>query len=143
MSNHHHLIFLLYFTGSTPADELSILKHQVTLLKLQLQYERHKCELHVLRNRRLVGKVHKAQMFIDEANALVRNIYYQNGSLHVLLTSRLSSETWNVRNETLNGKFKTLTWNFVKFLESSLKLPFFTYFFDLFCKPATNTEVEK
>lgn len=63
-----------YFGGTTPADELSILKTQVDLIEVQLQYERYKCDQHVLRNRRLVGKVHKAQAFEDESDGLKSQI---------------------------------------------------------------------
>ena len=70
------LVICLSFEGTTPADELSILKTQVDLIEVQLQYERYKCDQHVLRNRRLVGKVHKAQAFEDELNGLVCYINY-------------------------------------------------------------------
>nr|XP_002735041.1 PREDICTED: hamartin-like [Saccoglossus kowalevskii] len=43
-----------------PPDEINILKGQVQLLHNQLLYERHKRELHAQRNRRLLGKTHKA-----------------------------------------------------------------------------------
>ena len=72
-----HIPYKLFLAeGTTPADELSILKTQVSLFEVQLQYERYKCDQHVLRNRRLVGKVHKAQAFEDELNGLVSLIIY-------------------------------------------------------------------
>lgn len=58
-------------------DELSILKNQVNLFEVQLQYERYKCDQHVLRNRRLVGKVHNAQGLEDELNGLVSDVSHQ------------------------------------------------------------------
>ena len=54
---------------------MTILKTQVDLIEVQLQYERYKCDQHVLRNRRLVGKVHKAQAFEDELNGLVSYLF--------------------------------------------------------------------
>ncbi len=70
----------VYFvpSGYTPADELSILRAQVNLFEVQLQYERQKCDQHVFRNRRLVGKVHKAQNIENELVGLVSESLFIN-----------------------------------------------------------------
>lgn len=57
-----------YYGGSTPVDELRILQTQVQLLSIQLQYERYKCDLHCLRNRRLFGNLQKCQEDRNEVN---------------------------------------------------------------------------
>eukprot|EP00794_Sanderia_malayensis_P016258 gene16258-17901_t len=67
-----------YFGGFTPADELLILRAQVNLFAVQLQYERQKCNQHVFRNRRLVGKVHKAQALEDELAAMKEKVSLLN-----------------------------------------------------------------
>ncbi|XP_071802417.1 hamartin-like [Asterias amurensis] len=57
-----------HFGGSPPADEIKLLKGQLQLLHNQLLYERHKREVHAERNRRLLGKTHKAKA-LEESNA--------------------------------------------------------------------------
>ena len=64
-----------YFAGEPPVDELEILRGQVQLLHNQLLYERHKCELHAIRNRRLIGKTFKAVQFQEELLATVSTTY--------------------------------------------------------------------
>ncbi|XP_070531599.1 hamartin-like [Ptychodera flava] len=58
-----------HFGGPPPADELNILKGQIQLLHYQLLYERHKREVHAQRNRRLLGKTHKAVAMEELATA--------------------------------------------------------------------------
>ena len=62
------------FIGNSPADELKILQNQVSLLHIQLQYERHRCQLQVIRNRRLVGKIQKSGDLGFENDNLVSTI---------------------------------------------------------------------
>lgn len=50
-----------HFGGAAPVDEVNILKSQVIFLHNQVLYERHKREVHAERNRRLLGKTHKAK----------------------------------------------------------------------------------
>ena len=59
-----------YYGGTTPTDELKILQTQVQLLHIQLKYERYKCELHCLRNRRLFGSLQKSQKLHNEMDTL-------------------------------------------------------------------------
>lgn len=68
-----------YYGGSTPTDELKILQTQVQLLLIQLKYERYKCELHCLRNRRLFGNVQKLQKARDEVDMLRDQIVLTDG----------------------------------------------------------------
>lgn len=59
-----------YYGGKTPVDELKILQTQVQLLSIQLQYERYKCDLHCLRNRRLFGNLQKCKKDHEEVYTL-------------------------------------------------------------------------
>ena len=70
-----------YYGGSTPIDELKILQTQVHLLHIQLQYERYKCELHCLRNRRLFGSLQKTQKAHDEVDTLKDQILLAESKL--------------------------------------------------------------
>ncbi|XP_022085127.1 hamartin-like [Acanthaster planci] len=60
-----------HFGGSPPVDEIKLLKGQLQLLHNQLLYERHKREVHAERNRRLLGKTHKAKA-LEESNAAMQ-----------------------------------------------------------------------
>ena len=57
--------------GEPPVDEVEILRGQVKLLHDQLLFERHKCDLHAIRNRRLIGKTFKAVQYQEELQATV------------------------------------------------------------------------
>jgi len=70
-----------YYGGSTPVDELKILQTQVQLLSIQLQYERYKCELHCLRNRRLFGNLQKSKKDHDEVYSLKDQILLAEAKL--------------------------------------------------------------
>ncbi|XP_065647193.1 hamartin isoform X2 [Hydra vulgaris] len=70
-----------YFGGATPDDELKILQTQIQLLHIQLLYERHKCELHCLRNRRLFGNVQKSEGLQREIELLREQIALTEHSL--------------------------------------------------------------
>lgn len=59
------------FTGSPPADEVSIARGQLLLLHTQLMYERQKRELHAERNRRLLSKIAKAEKVKQNNQTLV------------------------------------------------------------------------
>ena len=52
-------------------DEVEILRGQIQLLHHQLLYERHKCDQHATRNRRLIGKTFKAVQHQEELLAIV------------------------------------------------------------------------
>lgn len=76
-----HLLFIsviylncnlfLCLLGDPPVDEVEILRGQVKLLHNQLLFERHKCDLHAIRNRRLIGKTFKAAQYQEELLATV------------------------------------------------------------------------
>ncbi|XP_071482013.1 hamartin-like, partial [Diadema antillarum] len=61
-----------HYGGSPPADEINVLKGQLQLLHNQLLYERHKREVHAGRNRRLLGKTHKAKA-LEELNTAMKD----------------------------------------------------------------------
>ena len=63
--------FFFDLLGDPPMDEVEILRGQVKLLHNQLLFERHKCDLHAIRNRRLIGKTFKAAQYHEELLATV------------------------------------------------------------------------
>lgn len=77
--SHLLFIFFIFFNaeiffdllGDPPVDEVEILRGQVKLLHNQLLFERHKCDLHAIRNRRLIGKTFKAAQYHEELLATV------------------------------------------------------------------------
>ena len=73
-SPHFMVLLILIDLGTTPVDELKILQTQIHLLHTQLLYERYKCDLHCLRNRRLFGNLRKLQGDTHEIKDLVRLI---------------------------------------------------------------------
>ena len=64
-------MIIINFVGDPPVDEVEILRGQVKLLHNQLLFERHKCDLHAIRNRRLIGKTFKAVQYQEELQATV------------------------------------------------------------------------
>lgn len=68
---HGYSDIVFKFAGDPPLDEVEILRGQVKLLHNQLLFERHKCDLHAIRNRRLVGKTLKAVQYQEELQATV------------------------------------------------------------------------
>ena len=58
--------------GMPPADEVNILRGQIFMMKNQLLYERNKRELHAKRNRRLLGKITKANALEELTRAKVK-----------------------------------------------------------------------
>jgi len=65
------MVHLLFPSGDAPVDEIAILRGQIQLLHHQLLYERHKCDQHATRNRRLIGKTFKAVQYQEELLAIV------------------------------------------------------------------------
>ena len=62
---------VVYAVGSPPNDEIKLLRKELLLLHSELLFERHKCDLHATRNRRLVGKVFQANAVREELCAVV------------------------------------------------------------------------
>ena len=62
---------MIFIVGSAPKDEVKLLRKELLLLHSELLFERHKCDLHATRNRRLVGKVFQANAVREEISALV------------------------------------------------------------------------
>lgn len=63
------------------SDNVKLLQDQISLLTLQLQFERNRREVHAERNRRLLGKSRNSRA-VDEHNAALVSqilIYYYTG----------------------------------------------------------------
>ena len=75
--------------GEPPVDEVEIMRGQVKLLHNQLLFERHKCDLHAIRNRRLIGKTFKAVQHQEELLATVSVLSVQTP--RIVHTPRLQS----------------------------------------------------
>ncbi|XP_001639307.3 hamartin [Nematostella vectensis] len=91
-----------HFGGSPPQDEIAILRGQVQLLHHQLLYERHKCEQHAIRNRRLIGKTFKAVQYQEELQAIKDHLRLQEDKMREL-TQALNKQTED------NRKLKEIT----------------------------------
>lgn len=52
-------------------DDVQLLKEQISLLTLQLQFERNRREVHAERNRRLLGKSRNSRAVDEHNSALV------------------------------------------------------------------------
>ncbi|XP_054769936.2 hamartin-like [Lytechinus pictus] len=83
-----------HYGGSPPADEINLLKGQLQLLHNQLLYERHKREVHAGRNRRLLGKTHKAKAYEELNSAMKDQLRLQENEI-----AKLSAEVNQVRLE--------------------------------------------
>lgn len=66
-----NMCICVFNLGEPPVDEVEIMRGQVKLLHNQLLFERHKCDLHAIRNRRLIGKTFKAVQHQEELLATV------------------------------------------------------------------------
>lgn len=59
------------FAGKAPPDEISILRTRILLLQNQLEFERHRKDVHSERNRRILGRVKNFKMEYDQFESLV------------------------------------------------------------------------
>lgn len=91
-----------HFGGKPPVDEVEILRGQVKLLHNQLLFERHKCDLHAIRNRRLIGKTFKAVQYQEELQATKDQLRLQEDKMREL------TEALNQQMEE-SRKYKSLT----------------------------------
>lgn len=91
-----------HFGGDPPADEVEILRGQVKLLHNQLLFERHKCDLHAIRNRRLIGKTFKAVQYQEELLATKDQLRLQEDKMREL-TDALNKQMEESR------RFKSIT----------------------------------
>ncbi|XP_052789916.1 hamartin-like [Mya arenaria] len=88
-----------HFGGVPPADEISILRGQLTLLHNQVMYERHKRDQHAKRNRRLLRKIAHTNM-LEEQNAAMTDQLQQKDH-------QLKDQELNIKLlETENGQLK-------------------------------------
>lgn len=59
-------------TPGSVDTELRLMREQLGLMHLQLQYERHRREVHAVRNRRLLGESRSNKALDEHNSALVR-----------------------------------------------------------------------
>ncbi|XP_028407591.1 hamartin-like [Dendronephthya gigantea] len=95
-----------HFGGSPPKDEIKILRKELLLLQSELLFERHKCDLHATRNRRLVGKVF-------QVNAVREELFAVKDQLSVLQkeVANLEQSCREKVKENRQLKEKTESWN--------------------------------
>ncbi|KAK3730034.1 hypothetical protein QZH41_009544 [Actinostola sp. cb2023] len=91
-----------HFGGDAPVDEIEILRGQIQLLHHQLLYERHKCDQHATRNRRLIGKTFKAVQYQEELLAIKDHLKLQEEKMREL------NQALIIQTED-NRKFKEIT----------------------------------
>lgn len=80
-----------HFGGQPPADEIAILRKQISMLHSQLLFERHLREIHGERNRRLLGKAKWSRMQDEYSAALKDQVLLHekdNQELKVQLTQQ-------------------------------------------------------
>ena len=65
---------------------MKLLRKEQLLLQSELLFERHKCDLHATRNRRLVGKVFQANAVREELSAVVSISYMVKNIVHHEIT---------------------------------------------------------
>lgn len=77
---HTRYIVRIGHHGSIPSGsselEVRMLREQLGLLHLQLQYERHRREVHAVRNRRLLGESRSNKALDEHNSALVSASYF-------------------------------------------------------------------
>jgi len=59
---------------SAPDEEIKLLREQLVLLHIELQFERQRRDVHAERNRRLLGKSRQNRALEEHRNALVSSI---------------------------------------------------------------------
>lgn len=60
---------------SESSSELDRFYQQLQLMQMQLQFERHRREVHAERNRRLLGKLRESRGLEELNSAMVQNIF--------------------------------------------------------------------
>ncbi|CAL1295238.1 unnamed protein product [Larinioides sclopetarius] len=63
-----------HFGGKAPPDEISILRTRILLLQNQLEFERHRKDVHSERNRRILGRVKSFKMEFDQFESLKEKV---------------------------------------------------------------------
>jgi hypothetical protein len=69
-------------------SELKTVKEQLTLLNIQLQFERHRREAHAERNRRLLGKS-KSNRALEEHNSALVSFFFMLNMISFTLSLSL------------------------------------------------------
>lgn len=76
-SSHIQNLLCTGFSFSALETELKVAKEQLVLLHMQLQFERHRREVHAERNRRLLGKSRTNRALEEHNSALVSVIIFK------------------------------------------------------------------
>ncbi|XP_055952707.1 hamartin-like isoform X1 [Argiope bruennichi] len=80
-----------HFGGKAPPDEISILRTKILLLQNQLEFERHRKDVHSERNRRILGRVKNFKMEYDQFESLKEKV------------ALLEQENRDLRNQTVKN----------------------------------------
>ncbi|GBM00241.1 Hamartin [Araneus ventricosus] len=80
-----------HFGGKAPPDEISILRTRILLLQDQLEFERHRKDVHSERNRRILGRVKSLKMEYDQFKSLKAKV------------GLLEQENRDLRNQTVKN----------------------------------------
>lgn len=94
-----------HFGGDPPMDEVEILRGQVKLLHNQLLFERHKCDLHAIRNRRLIGKTFKAAQYHEELLATKDQLRLQEDKMRELTDALNAQVDENRKCKEISSSF--------------------------------------
>ncbi|XP_046552596.1 hamartin-like [Haliotis rubra] len=99
-----------HFGGAPPADEVNILRGQVLMLGNQVQYERHKRDLHAKRNRRLLRKIANATALEEQNKAKTEQLRLLEEKIHNMQVSLrlLQDENQEMRQAKESNEYEKL-----------------------------------
>ncbi|XP_067662773.1 hamartin-like isoform X2 [Haliotis asinina] len=99
-----------HFGGAPPADEVNILRGQVLMLGNQVQYERHKRDLHAKRNRRLLRKIANATALEEQNKAMTEQLRLLEEKIHNMQVSLrlLQDENQELRQAKESNEYEKL-----------------------------------
>ncbi|XP_046370130.2 hamartin-like [Haliotis rufescens] len=99
-----------HFGGAPPADEVNILRGQVLMLGNQVQYERHKRDLHAKRNRRLLRKIANAIALEEQNKAMMEQLRLLEEKIHNMQVSLrlLQDENQDLRQAKESNEYEKL-----------------------------------
>uniref|UniRef100_A0A1B0DI92 Uncharacterized protein n=1 Tax=Phlebotomus papatasi TaxID=29031 RepID=A0A1B0DI92_PHLPP len=104
-------------------DQVSMYRDQIQLLTLQLQYERHRREVHAERNRRLLGR-NRTNLALELQNETLRKQMMQLGQDYSILQTTLnnSRQHFNKREQELHKDCNTWKLKYNKEVEETKQL---------------------
>lgn len=104
-------------------DQVSMYRDQIQLLTLQLQYERHRREVHAERNRRLLGR-NRTNLALELQNETLRKQMMQLGQDYSILQTTLNSsrQHFNKREQELHKDCNTWKLKYNKEVEETKQL---------------------